>query len=91
MLSAPGGEGVKAEWREARSVSNRASVLRKKTSGMWTKWSLNTMFFFFFFNIYLFIWLHQVLVVACRIFIAMCRSFVAMRGIFSCGMWNLVP
>ena len=33
--------------------------------------------FFFFLNIYLFIWLLLVLVVAC--------------GIFSCGMWDLVP
>ena len=32
---------------------------------------------FFFLNIYLFIWLHQVLIVA--------------HGIFSCGMWDLVP
>ena len=32
---------------------------------------------FFNFNIYLFIWLHWVLIVA--------------HGIFSCGMWDLVP
>ena len=35
-------------------------------------------------NIYLFIWLCQVLVVAQGIFVALCR-------IFSCGMWDLVP
>ena len=32
--------------------------------------------------IYLFIWLRQVLVAACRIFVVACR-------IFSCGMWDL--
>ena len=48
--------------------------------------------FFFFFNIYLFIWLHRVLVVARGIFIAACRVFlVAARMIFSCGMRDLVP
>ena len=39
-------------------------------------------FFFFFFNVYLSIWLCQVLVAARRIFVAAC-------GIFSCGMWSL--
>ena len=38
----------------------------------------------FFFNIYLFIWLCCVLVVARGIFVAEC-------AIFSCGTWDLVP
>ena len=37
---------------------------------------------FFSFNIYLFIWLHQVLVVARGIFVAAC-------GVFRCGMQAL--
>ena len=37
------------------------------------------LFFNIYFLIYLFIWLCQVLVAACRI-------FIAARGIFSCGM-----
>ena len=41
-------------------------------------------FFFFFFNIYLFIWLPRVLVAALGIFTDACR-------IFSCGMQDLVP
>ena len=45
----------------------------------------HTHFFSFLKNIYLFfIWLHQVLVTACGIFVAAC-------GIFSCGMQDLVP
>ena len=40
--------------------------------------------FFFFFNIYLFIWLPRVLVAALGIFTDACR-------IFSCGMQDLVP
>ena len=36
-----------------------------------------------FIFIYLFIWLHQVLVAACGIFLATC-------GIFNCGMWTLM-
>ena len=40
---------------------------------------------FFFFNIYLFIWLHRVLVAARGIFLAACRIFLA-----AC-MWDLVP
>ena len=39
---------------------------------------------FFTVSFYLFIWLPQVLVAACRIFDLRCR-------IFSCGMWGLVP
>ena len=39
-------------------------------------------FFFLFLNIYLFIWLGRVLVVACGIFTAVYR-------IFSCGTWEL--
>ena len=38
----------------------------------------------FFFNIYLFIWLHQVLVVARGIFVVAC-------GIFTCSMRDLAP
>ena len=48
-------------------------------------------------NIYLFIWLRQVLVVArgifvaaCGIFVAACGIFVAVCGIFSCGIWDLL-
>ena len=48
--------------------------------------------------IYLFIWLHWVLLAACKIFFAACEIFVAACGIFSCGrrtlscsMWDLVP
>ena len=44
--------------------------------------SETVLIFFSVFNIHLFIWLYQVLVVACRIFIAACR-------IFSCGMWDI--
>ena len=39
--------------------------------------------------IYLFIWLHLVLVAARRIFAATCRIFIAVWGIFSCGIWEL--
>ena len=42
------------------------------------------------FYIYLFIWLSQVLVVACGIFITMCGIFVlAHRIFFSCSTWDL--
>ena len=40
-------------------------------------------FFFSFFNIYLFIWLCQVLAAACGIF--------DLHWGFSCGMWDIVP
>ena len=40
-------------------------------------------------NIYLFIWLCQVLVVAHGIFVDVCGTFVAACGIFSCSMWDL--
>ena len=49
-------------------------------------------------NIYLFIWLHRVLVVAHGIFIVGVGSLVVACGIFSCGMgtlsgsmWDLIP
>ena len=47
--------------------------------------------FFFFFNIYLFIWLHRVLVAARGVLVAARGILVAACGIFSCGMWDLVP
>ena len=61
--------------------------------------------YFFFKNIYLFLWLYQVLVVAYRIFTVACRIFffffffsVASCEIFNCNMqtllcgtWDLVP
>ena len=37
--------------------------------------------FFFFFSIYLFIWLHQVLAVAQGIFVAACGIFFLSHGI----------
>ena len=48
-------------------------------------------FFLFFFNIYLFIWLPQVLVAACGIF--SCSMWTLRCGMlaFSCSMWILVP
>ena len=42
-------------------------------------------------NIYLFIWLHQVLIVAHRIFIVAGRIFNFNRPTLSCGIWDLVP
>ena len=39
--------------------------------------------------IYLFIWLHQFLVVAHRSFVAACGIFIVARRIFSCSMWDL--
>ena len=46
-------------------------------------------FLFSFPNIYLFIWLHRVLVAARKIIVAARRIFVATCGIFSCSMWDL--
>ena len=44
--------------------------------------------FFLFLN--LFIWLHQVLVVECGIFVAALRLFITERGLLSsCGAWAL--
>ena len=48
-----------------------------------SSWPTMLKFFFFFFNIYL-LWLCQVLFVAHGIFVSTC-------GIFSCGVWDLVP
>ena len=43
---------------------------------------------FFFLNIYLFIWLRWVLVAIHGIFVA---TLIVACGVFSCGMWVLVP
>ena len=56
------------------------------------RWGLSLyILFFFFFN--LFIWLCRVLVVAFRHSFSYitCKFLVAACGIFSCGMWDLVP
>ena len=39
-------------------------------------------FIYLFLNIYLFIWLHWVLVAVCGIFIVTCGIFIAVRGLF---------
>jgi len=48
--------------------------------------SLNVIILFciFIYLVYLFMWLHQVLVVACGIFTCSVQTL-------SCGMWDLVP
>ena len=45
---------------------------------------------FLFFNIYLFIWLHLVLVGALGIFVAACRIFSCSMWALSCSMQDLV-
>ena len=47
----------------------------RNISPNWISW------FFFFFSIYLFIWLHQVLAVAHGIFVAACGIFFLSHGI----------
>ena len=37
--------------------------------------------------LFIYFWLHRVLVVACGIFVAACRIFVAACSLLSCGMW----
>ena len=50
-------------------------------------WCQVIQFFLFFSYLFLFIWLHWVLTVACKIF----DLHYGIQDLFSCGMWNLVP
>ena len=58
--------------------------LRKTSGKIYSGFFFSLCLFFFLNNIYLFIWLHWVLVEACVIFTVACE-------IFSHGMWALVP
>ena len=63
-------------------------VRSKKTETVSVLFSFKKYIYF-----YLFIWLHQVLVVACRIF-NLCwpvESLVVACKIFTCGMRDIVP
>ena len=57
---------------------NIVTVLEWYYMGIW--WFV----LFIFFNFYLFIWLHWVLVMACAI-------FSCVMQILSCSLWDLVP
>ena len=65
--------GMQRNWRKPKKEEQKLWEIQKKP----------TLFLFFCFgflkNIYLFIWLRLVLVVACKIFVAACSNFSCSR------------